>query len=66
MSTTTRDFTAEYRTARDAYQAQTATKAEIAAAVKLSRSIERAADKAGVRLDCIGIDEAARVAAWGK
>ncbi len=57
---------AEYRTARDAYQAKTATSAEIEAAVKLSRKIERAADRAGVRLDCIGIDEAARVQAWGK
>lgn len=61
-----RDYAAEYRAARDAYQAQTATKPEIDAAVKLSRSIERAADKAGVRLDCIGIDEAARIQAWGK
>lgn len=63
---TNRDFDAEYRTARLAYQNPKATSAEIDAAVKESRKIERAADKANVHLDCIGIDEQARKEMWGK
>jgi hypothetical protein len=59
--TTSRDFEAEYLAACIADR----TAADIAgraAAQRKMASVDRAADKAGVRLDVLGIDEQARTA----
>ncbi len=65
MSNADRDFAAEYLTARLAYQDKDANMTEQGKAHNRSERIATAAERAGVRIDCIGIDEAARVQVWG-
>jgi hypothetical protein len=56
----TRDYAAEYRTARTDYRRPGATPEQQGVARKAGISVARAADRAGVDLDTITIDEEVR------
>ncbi len=60
MTTTTRDFAAEYIAARKDSRAENATIDQRMTAQTDSAKIARAARRAGVKLDEIGLDEQAR------
>lgn len=62
--TAPRDFAAEYTAARTDARRPGATLAQRGEAQRAAAKIERAADRAGVRLDTIALDEAARVALY--
>lgn len=60
----TRDYAAEYKAAR--YEKHTASDlAGQLSAEKLARSVDRAADRAGIYLDVITLDEQARLESLG-
>lgn len=64
-NTTDRDFAAEYLAARIDARSPDSTIADIAAAQRKAARIAKAAEKAGVRIDEIGLDEQARVTLYG-
>lgn len=65
MSTTTRDYAAEYLAARKAVRAPGIDITERGKAERAAGRIATAADRAGVRIDEIALDERARVELYG-